>query len=274
MLRIYFAILLGLLAGSAQASHSLRFVTGEFNSFGTAIADQAPATSGPFAEVVHEVCAYIHYRCVIDQAPWRRALMMIEEGKADAIFAVFPTPPREGTIRFTPPLVTSSLNVYAHRSTPLRYRRPQDLTGRLVHVFGPSGASYAVGERLRGIASVHEENDNLRLIRKLNAGRYGSDPAIMSADSARLLIGRLGLSDVEDVGVFEYRGFGFGFSRMTGKDDEFQDFMAGLRALMADGTIPAIIHRHHLRLADSEWSLPIARKSGSKADCAAGCGVQ
>lgn len=265
MLRIYFAILLGLLAGAAQASHSLRFVTGEFNSFGAAMTNQAHATSGPFVEVVHEVCARIRYRCVINQTPWRRALLMVEEGKADAIFAVFPTPPRKRKFRFTPPLVTSSLNVYVHRSAPYRYRQPQDLTGRLVHVFGPSGISYAVSERLQGIASVHEEPDNLRLIRKLNAGRYGDSPAIMTADAARLLIGRLGLSEVQDAGVFEYRGYGFGFSRMTGKNAEFQEFMAGLRALMADGTIPAIIQRYHLQLADSEWSLPIAHMTGSEA---------
>lgn len=273
MLRIYLVIFLGLLlAGPAEADGLLRFVTGEFNSFGAPLMGRARVASGPFVEVIQTVCAQIHYRCVIEQEPWRRALLSVEEGRADAFFAIFPTPPRESKFRFTPPLVKSRLDIYSHRSRPFRYRRLEDLKGHRVHVFGPSSVSYVMRTRLRGIAPVHEEYDSLRLIRKLNAGRYGNDLAIMNHETANQLIRRLGLSQVEEVGTIEQRGYGFAFSRMAGIDTAFQDFMAGLGRLMADGTIPAIIRRHHLQLADAQWPTQLAQQqvpAACSGDCAA-----
>lgn len=232
-------------------------MTGEFTPFNYPVAERgspskAPVAAGPFVEVVKVVCARMRYECRIELYPWQRALVLAEQGAADGIFATLRTPERDEVYFFTPPLVMTSNAVYAHRSNPLRYGELEDLSGHSVHVYGPSGTARHVRKRLEGIADVqlHMEIDNQRLMRKLDAGRFGDGLVIMNRDVAQYLIQQDQLHQVQEVGLFERIGYSIAFSRKQVSEQTFQAFNRNLAALIADGTIPAIIQRYQLEPAE------------------------
>lgn len=260
-IRVFLMIWTLLLSWPAKAME-LRFVTGEFLSFDFSSRDTpsgtAPVPRGPFVETVQAVCAHIRYDCSIGLVPWRRSLAMLEQGQTDAVFAIIPIYERAIELRFSPVLIDSSLNLYAHRSNPLQSWRPESGERRDFYTLGPSGTANVVRQRLQGIpsANIHLESDNLRLMRKLNAGRFGNGMVIMNPVIARRLIEQHELSNVREVGLFKKVGYAIAFSRERVSPQEFEAFERGLKALIADGTIAAIFQRYQLELAPSacQWA--------------------
>jgi len=258
------ALLLSLAADATE----LRFITGEFLSFD--FSDQTSdgssvhsAARGPFVETVQAVCAHIRFDCPVRQVPWRRSLAMLERGQTDAVFAVIPQYERAIDLRFSTVLIDSSLNLYAHRSNPARQWQPEPGTFRDLYTLGPSGTANVVAQTLQGFpARVKLESDNLRLMRKLDAGRFGKGMVVMNPNIARRLIARHRLRDVREVGVFKAVGYAIAFSRERVSPEAFQAFERGLDELVADGTVGAIFRRYQLELSAAALHRA-ARKTGT-----------
>lgn len=270
-IRVFLAIWVLLLFGPAKAAE-LRFVTGEFLSFDFSASEsfgdsQAPVPRGPFVETVQAVCAHIHFDCPIDLVPWRRSLVMLQQGLSDAFLAAIPTDERAIDLRFSPVLIDSSLNLYVHRSNPATGWQPEPGSHRDFYMLGPpSITANLVRQHLQSIASVHVrlEADNLRLMRKLDAGRFGDGMVVMNPITARRLIEQYKLRNVREVGLFKEVGYAIAFSRQRVSPEEFQAFEQGLAELIADGTIAAIFQRYQLELAASARNRA-SRKSGAAA---------
>lgn len=269
-IRVFLAIWVLLLFGPAKAAE-LRFVTGEFLSFDFSAKESfggsgAPVPRGPFVETVQAVCAHIHFDCPISLVPWRRSLAMLQQGLTDAVFAVIPSHERAIDLRFSPVLIDSSLNLYAHRSNPATGWQPEHGEHLDFYTLGPSGTANVVRQHLQGIASayVHLEADNLRLMRKLDAGRFGDGMVVMNPIIARRLIEQHELRNVREVGLFKEVGYAIAFSRQRVSPEEYQAFEQGLDELIADGTIAAIFQRYQLELAVSARNRA-SRKPGAAA---------
>jgi len=210
------------------------------------------AAAGPFVDIVQAVCARLHRDCPISVYPWRRALALAEEGKVDGIFTVIHSPRREHAFHITRMLTTSRYSVYAPRSSTFVYHQPQDMAGKTIGVYGPSGTSFALRERLQQVpgVSIRLVADNRRLLRMLEAGRFGSQGlAVLNQDVAWHLIETERLDQVREVGELQPVSYGIGLSRQRVSTAQFEAFEAQLEALIADGTVPAILRRYQLEAA-------------------------
>lgn len=244
-------ICLGLQAGLSTAAE-LRFVTEDFPPFTYPAADspgrhQASAAAGPLVEVVQAVCERLQYQCRIELHPWRRALDLAERGEADGLFTVARSPRRDAHFRITRMLVTSRYSVFARNGQ--LFSRPQDLAGRTVGVYGPSGTSYILSQRLRDVSEVEMRlvADNRRLLRMLETGRFGQDGlVVINQDVAWHLIDEEQLATVREAGELEPVSYGIGLSRQSVGEAEFHRFEQALDALVEDGTVGAIMRRHQL----------------------------
>lgn len=233
----------------------LHFVTEDFPPFTypaepvSGTHDASPA-AGPLVEVVQAVCERLQYRCRIELHPWRRALDLAERGEADGIFTVVHSPEREAHFHITRMLVTSRYSVFARNNQV--FSHPKDLAGHMVGVYGPSGTSYALSERLRDVPDVEVRlvTDNRRLLRMLESGRFGENGlAVINQDVAWHLIDDERLATVREAGELESVSYGIGLSRKTVDVPQFRVFEQALGALVEDGTIPAILRRHQLQPA-------------------------
>ncbi len=240
----------------------LRFVTEDFPPFTYVAAQEVragadpsadgSAAAGPLVEVVLAVCKRLERHCPIAVHPWRRALALAEEGEVDGTFTVIRSPQRDRAFHITRMLVTSRYSVYARDPSPDLYHRPQDMAGRTVGVYGPSGTSFVLSERLREVADVDIQlvADNRRLLRMLAAGRFGEDGmAVANQDVAWHLIEDERLHEIHEVGELQPVSYGIGLSRKRISAAQFHAFEQALDELIADGTVSAILRRHHLEAA-------------------------
>lgn len=249
----WIAITAGLaLMGNCQADE-LRFVTEDFPPFtyasATATEDRA---AGPFVEIVEAVCARLRIDCPVQLLPWRRALALAENGEAQGIFTVIRSPDRERAFHLTRMLVTSRYGVYARSASRFVFHRPEDLAGRSVAVYGPSGTSFVLGQHLAEVGDVTLilEADNRRLLRMLEAGRFGEQGvAVVNQDVAWHLIDQEGHSDIHEAGELQPVSYAIGLSRAAVSEAEFERFNDALEALIADGSVAAILRHHGLEPA-------------------------
>lgn len=263
VLRFPLAVLAWLALGlPAAPAGAWQFVTEDFPPFTYPAADGAPVAviadaagvpaAGPLAEVVQAVCERLAQHCAIAVHPWRRALALAEEGKADGIFTVIRSPQREDAFHISRMLVTSRYSVFALRSSTFVYHQPRDMAGKIIGVYGPSGTSFALGESLRQVpeVSIQLVADNRRLLRMLDAGRFGGQGlAVVNQDVAWHLIDTEKLDRLREVGELQPVSYGIGLSRKTVSTAQFEAFAAALDALIADGTVPAILRRYQLEAA-------------------------
>ena len=249
----WIAITAGLaLMGNCQADE-LRFVTEDFPPFtyasATATADRA---AGPFVEIVEAVCARMGVDCPVQLLPWRRALALAEMGEVDGIFTVIRSPERERAFHLTRMLVTSRYGVYARSSSRFVFHRPQDLAGRSVAVYGPSGTSFVLGQHLAEVSDVTLilKADNRRLLRMLEAGRFGEQGvAVVNQDVAWHLTDHERLLDIHEAGELQAVSYAIGLSRAAVSEAEFARFNDALEVLIDEGSIATILRHHGLEPA-------------------------
>ncbi len=258
MRRVLSILTTWLLLGAAQVSAAQwRFVTEDFPPF-TYPADAPLSTDagvdagGPLVEVVQTVCVRLQQDCTITLYPWRRALRLAEQGQADGIFTLVRSPQRQQIFHITRMLVTSHYSVFARDDSTFVFHQPSDMAGRRVGVYGPSGTSYVLSERLKAVPDVdfHLTADNRRLLRMLQSGRFGKEGlAVLNQDVAWHLIEDEHLDGLREAGEMGPITYGIGLSRKTVSETQFMAFEHALGEAIADGTVPSILRRYQLEPA-------------------------
>lgn len=207
---------------------------------------------GPLVEIVQSACARLDRECPIMLHPWQRALRMAEQGEADGIFTVIRSPDRERAFHISRMLVMSRYSVFARDDSNFIFSDPNDLMGRTVGVYGPSGTSWVLSEHLKSIADVriHLTLNNRRLLNMLQSGRFGKEGlAVVNQDVAWHLIEDEQLDGLREAGELAVVHYGIGLSRKRISEEQFHAFEQALDAAIADGTVPRILRRYQLEAA-------------------------
>lgn len=255
-MRTLSSILVAWLLSAPALAAPWTFVTEDFPPFTYATKAPVPAggdqASGPLVDIVHAVCQRLAQDCTVTLHPWRRALRLAEHGEVDGIFTVVRSPPREAAFHLTRMLVRSRYSIFVRQHSAFVYNQPADLAGRTVGVYGPSGTSYALAQRLAPVpdVQVHLTANNRRLLRMLDSGRFGEEGlAVLNEDVAWHLIEEERLHGIREAGQFATVSYGIGLSRKRFSDAQFRRFEAALDALITDGSVPAILRRYQLEPA-------------------------
>lgn len=247
-----------LLLGSAAAQAApWRFVTEDFPPFTHPAEDvgsleNGVTAGGPLVEIVQAVCVRLERECSIILYPWQRALRMAEQGEAEGIFTVIRSPDRERAFHISRMLVRSRYSVFARNDSNFVFSNADDLTGRTVGVYGPSGTAWVLSQHLESIADVriHLTLNNRRLLKMLQSGRFGSEGlAVVNQDVAWHLIEDEQLDGLREAGQLAMVYYGIGLSRKRVSAAQFQAFEQALDEAIADGTVPGILRRYQLEAA-------------------------
>lgn len=238
--------LAALLMASAGAEN-LRFVTESFQPF---TYEEGGKGAGPIADIVQSVCGRIKAVCTIDVLPWRRALLLAEQGEADGIFTVLKVPEREKKFFLTEPVVETAYALFALDSGTYPYKTAKDLMGRTVGVYGPSGTSITLADMIKDISGVTVvmETDNATALRKLPAGRYGDDGIVMiNRDVAYFLMKQAGIKNLRQVAEVKKIQYHIGLSRKKVNEDLVRRFNDGLNALIKEGAVKVILDKYGMK---------------------------
>lgn len=225
------------------------FVTEEFPPFSYS---RGAIASGAFPEIVNLVCTQLKWHCPIEVLPWRRALQHAEDGEVDGIFTVIDSPARRDAFYITPMLSVSGYNFYTRRENDFVFTKPSDLTGRKIGVYGPSGTSYILQEKLKNVTDIEISliTNNQRLLLMLSAGRFGKNGlVVLNNDVARHLIDHDRLYALRNAGHMASTSYGIGFSRKKVSHERFSEFNEALIKLMDSGQVGKILKRYGLEQA-------------------------
>jgi polar amino acid transport system substrate-binding protein len=226
----------------------LHFVTEEFPPFSYSRGAHA---SGAMSEIVNLTCFTLQWQCSIEVWPWRRALQMAESGEVDGIFTVIDSPERRRAFNITPMLVKSGYDFYTTRASNFIYQQPADLKDHVVGVYGPSGTSLVLQDKLHDVANVDIQliTNNQRLLLMLHAGRFGdTGVVVLNQDVARHLIEHEQLYALRPAGHLSEIAYGVGFSRLRVPQEVFERFSQQLNYLRANGQLETIIRRYGLQM--------------------------
>lgn len=235
--------LIAVLLGAPAAATSLRFVTQVFPPLVSLARGRAV---GPMVDVLQAACAAIQTTCTVDVMPWCRGLPLAEQGLYDGAFVLLWLPEREQLFYMPPGMVTSAYSLFGLQGSKLVYQQPQDLSGRTIVVYGPSGTETAVESVLRNVATIHlqREGDNRTVLRKLAAGRYGPDAlAVVNRDVGLSLIQSEPLPGIRLLSDLEPISYTIGLSRRAVPAALAGRFLSALAALKQAGTLSAIFDK-------------------------------
>lgn len=235
-----------LFAPSAQAL-DLHFVTEPFPPYNYL---HEGTVRGPMPEMVRMACSRMAITCSIEVMPWRRALQLAGQGKADGIFSVLKTPEREAAFYLGPPLVEVSYALFTRKDLTLRYQRPADLDAYTLAVYGPSGTQRTL-EALQaagGKFEIVQEIDNITVLRKLAAGRYGPrGAALVNRDVAEWLIREESIDNLKIVGELRRLAYHVGLSRRSVGEATAKRFHQALVDLEREGQLRIVLNKYGLQ---------------------------
>ena len=227
---------MALFVQSARAAPELYFVTEPFPPFTYAEQDQA---AGPMVAVLRAVCAEIKRSCRIEVMPWRRALAIAQRGEADGIFTVVDTPERRVYFHVSAPVLEARYTLFSRAGDDFRLTGDrQGLRGRSIAAYGPSATVLALDELIEGVPNVSTtvEPDNVTVLRKLAAGRYGPGGLALVNEAVALhLIRTENLAGLQAAGPVKHFSYAFGLSRQRVSVEQARAFDRALVRLCRSG---------------------------------------
>ena len=243
-----------LLASTPAGANEFQFAMQQYPPFNFQ-AKGNPAIVGPMADVTMAVCEKIHAQCRITLLPWRRATKMAESGEIDGVLSILPTGNREAKYYFSAKVMETAYSFFAPEGSPFFYRQAKDLDDHLIAVYGPSGTSIALEELLKSNATARAviEIDNITVLKKLAAGRYGNPNTAIAAinrDVGLYLMKTEKITGIKPSGDFQKIGYSIGFSKASVSEARFKEFDDALKCLHRDGTVKAILDRYGMKEAN------------------------
>jgi polar amino acid transport system substrate-binding protein len=227
----------------------MTFVMQSFPPF--AFEEQGQA-QGPFPEALFAVCEAMKVDCRLTVYPWRRALRLAENGSVDGILAIQKIDDRAQHFYLTDAVMYSSYGLYVSQGSALHDASAAHLAGYTVGAYGPSATSRAAAEMLKSVPSarLELELDNLTVLKKLSAQRYGEKgAAVVNVDVANYLIKQDGLTRLKLTGEIRQIAYMIGLSKNRVSRAQAQRFRTALRRLRDNGTLQKIAEKYGLRAA-------------------------
>lgn len=239
---------LGLVAATCGAQpREMRFVTEALPPY-SHLADGRAA--GPLVDVLQAACARLAWQCSVEILPWRRALRMAQAGEVPGLFAIVTPPTERPRFHVSPPVVDARYVLFARSANALQFSGDTaQLAGRTLGVYGPSAAEDALRALLQGVAGAHAqvEADNLTVLRKLAAGRYGDGGLALANEAvAQQLIRDERIAGLRLAGTVRSFGYAFGLNRERVSAADAQAFAQALRALCASGRTAELLKPYGL----------------------------
>jgi len=243
-------ILIGLFASTSPlfAIH-LSFTTQSLEPFSY---HSTSGAAGPSVDIANAICDAMKADCIIDLYPWRRAYYEVKRARANGIFLIGKNPEREKWLTFSPPIVQTEYGFFVDKNNPLEYKKPGDIEGFIVGVFGPSNTSASLREIKIDMINFYidmEDNDEAGF-RKLSVKRVNA--VYSNRDVGYSLIKKLGLSNIRYAGAHCKLFYYFAFNPKLTPANWIEQFNETYRKLYHSGKIHQILKQYNMNPAPLE----------------------
>ena len=206
---------------------------------------------GGMVDVLRTACDKLHYRCTFTIVPLARALKMLEHGEADAVMSLSPNAERAAYAHFSPTLVVDNLAYFGLPGSAGQANSLQDLrTWTVGGVRGSTSLKKARENRLLIPDQILvEEVNSATLVRKLQAGRYGSQGAIIGGEAVLRHEAKIIGLELSAVWTLERQQFMTAFSRQNVDAQTLNAFFRTLDAMKKSGATRELLLPYGLTAA-------------------------
>ncbi|WP_233493104.1 ABC transporter substrate-binding protein [Chromobacterium sp. ATCC 53434] len=204
---------------------------------------------GPMIDILQATCKSLGITCTIQTMPWRRALLMVEDGQAEGLFALAISPDRIAQFYLSEPLIVSAYSFFGLNNNNFHYHKPEDLIGHTIVVYGPSNTQTVLEHALKDIkgVSIIIEKDDLTLLRKLAEGRYGQEAlAFMNRDIGENLCQSQHILEIKPIADYSSVYYSIGLSRKAVSESNANRFFNTVHILNKSGKIAEILKKWKL----------------------------
>lgn len=242
------APVLALALATPVAATELRILGQEYPPFNWSVNGEF---QGGMIDVLRAACDKLHYRCQFTSVPLARAMKMLEWGEADAVMSLIPNPERAVFAHFSPAIVVDRIAYFGVSGVTPHARSVYDLKGWTIGAVRGSNSLQRAREnqQLLGDQAIVEETNNEILVRKLQAGRYGSQGAIIGGEAVLRFEARKIQLDIEPVFPFNDQNFITAFSRKSVDNATMDELSKTLDAMKKSGEVRDLLRKYGLRAA-------------------------
>ncbi|OEU65331.1 MAG: hypothetical protein BA863_09605 [Desulfovibrio sp. S3730MH75] len=244
MLKYLFTFLLLLsfaLAVPASANEKISFVTLDSPPYSYMENGQI---KGPGPIIIKAICTKLNVDYEIKLLPWRRALITVSRGLAQAIFFLSKNEQRELWLDFSPPIFQTEYGIFECATEPLKYKRIEDLKGKMFAAFSPSNALNElriINEQLGGQIEIDITADSLSPFRKLNVCRV--DGIYNNKDVGLAIIQRENLKNINYAATIKKLNYCIGFSKQHTPPNFVKEFNKHLIQMKKSGELAKILKK-------------------------------
>ena len=219
-------------------NRKLRFVTQDFPPFSEL---QGDAVTGIASDIIQSVCHEMSVECDISLLPWRRALLELRQGTADAGYVMGKTENRKQWLYFSEPFLESEYGFFARLDSGFKYQKPADLDGYTIATYGPSKTSESLEQLVLAANNVNIliRPDDREGFRQLASGRV--DLVYSNYEVGIKMIEKSAIRGVHYAGKHRNVKYYVGFSKVTVKPEvveEFNQQLANLQKSAETNTQP------------------------------------
>lgn len=206
---------------------------------------------GGMVEVLRAACDKLQYRCHFGSVPLARAIKMLEWGEADAVMSLIPNAERASFAYFSPAIVADSLAYFGIKGAAARANNLHELENWTVGAVRGSHSLKRARENQQMLQNqvIVEEINNETLVRKLQAGRYGRNGAIIGGESVLRYEAQKIQLDIEPVYALEVQSFVTAFSRKSVDAATMDALSKTLTAMKKSGEVRELLRPYGLKSA-------------------------
>lgn len=199
---------------------------------------------GTYIDIITAVCKRMNVEPVFVQYPWVRAMVMVKNGKVDAIFPPFKTKEREEFLYFPAEPISYTRNaIFAKKTRKIKVTKLEDLRPLIVGVID----QYSYGaefDRIKSTLTLDISRTEEMQINKLaHQGQVRMDVVAASEEPFKFLSRNMGhAKEFERIYVFSEKPSYVAFSKAGGeKNKKFAiEFSRVLKQLRKEGVIQEI----------------------------------
>lgn len=202
---------------------------------------------GTYVDIITAVCKRMKVKPVFAQYPWPRAVVMVRNGKVDAIFPPLKTPDREKFLYFPSEPVSYTRNViFARKERNIKIKKLSDLKNYIVGVNDQYSYGAVFDNYKHNLKVDISRTEEMQINKLTHQGQIRMDVAAASEDAFKYISAKMGhAKDLEVVYVISEAPSYVAFTKTHIDNKKFaQEFSKVLKELRKEGVIQQINDRY------------------------------
>ena len=204
---------------------------------------------GPLTEASTEAFKRVGYEIKIIFIPWKRALLYVEDGKADALLGAYKNEERKKVLHFSESIVgDTTTSIIALKDSTIAYDSLDSLKRYKIGILRATSVSKEFDSAKNEFLKTYESNSESQIIKMLESGRVdliAGSLQVFFSEYKTLYPDRDPSNYLKSITILSSEAMHIIFSKKVKNGKSLRDaFDRGFNMIVEDGTFEIIMKKH------------------------------